>query len=59
MHDYLRHMIHASEGVQLFLDVLKGKNGDLKNDLSARRTAMKGLMNLVFTKREHKLPVLS
>ena len=41
------------------MDVLKGKNLDLKNDLSARRTATKGLVNLVVTKREHKLAVLA
>ena len=41
------------------MDVLKGKNLDLKNDLSARRTATKGLVNLVVTKREHKLSVLA
>ena len=41
------------------MDVLKGKNSDLRNDLGARRTATKGLVNLVFTKREHKLSVLS
>ena len=41
------------------MDVLKGKNSDLKNDLAARRSATKGLVNLVFTKRELKLTVLS
>ena len=41
------------------MDVLKGKNSDLKDDLGARRTATKGLVNLVFTKREHKLTALS
>ena len=39
--------------------MLKGRNTDLKNDLTARRTATKGLANLVFTKQEHKLSVLS
>ena len=52
-------MIQAHEGVQLFMDILKGKNNDLKDDLGARRTATKGLINLVFTKREHKLSALS
>ena len=41
------------------MDVLKGKNSDLKDDLGARRTSTKGLVNLVFTKREHKLTALS
>ena len=41
------------------MDVIKGKNSDLRADLAARRTATKGLVNLVFTKREHNLPVLS
>ena len=41
------------------MDILKGKNSDLKNDLSARRSATKGLVNLVFTRRDHKLTVLS
>ena len=41
------------------MDILKGKNNDLKDDLGARRTATKGLINLVFTKREHKLSALS
>lgn len=41
------------------MDVVKGKNSDLRADLAARRTGTKGLVNLVFTKREHKLPVLS
>lgn len=52
-------MILANEGIQLFMDVLKGKNQDLKNDLSARRTATKGLINLVMTKRDQKLIVLA
>ena len=59
LHEYLRPTILASEGIQLFMDVLKGKNSDLRNDLGARRTATKGLVNLVFTKRELKLSVLS
>ena len=52
-------MILANEGMQLFMDVLKGRNSDLKNELGARRNATKGLVNLVITKREHKLQVLS
>lgn len=59
LHEYLRPIILANEGIQLFLDVLKGKNSDLKNDLGSRRTSTKGLVNLVLTKREHKLTVLS
>ena len=41
------------------MDILKGKNSDLRDDLGARRTSTKGLVNLVFTRREHKLTVLS
>ena len=52
-------MVLANEGIQLFMDVLKGKNSDLRNDLGARRTATKGLSNLVMTKRDHKLAVLA
>lgn len=52
-------MILANEGIQMFMDVLKGKNSDLRNDLGARRTATKGLANLVMTKRDHKLAVLA
>ena len=59
LHEYLRPMIMAHEGIQLFMDTLKGKYSDLKNDLGARRTATKGLMNLVMTKRDQKLMVLS
>ena len=49
----------ANEGLRVFLDVLKGNNLDLKNDLISRRTATKGLVNLVMTKRDAKLTVLS
>ena len=59
LHEYLRPIVMASEGLRVFLDVLKGNNLDLKNDLIARRTATKGLVNLVMTKRDAKLTVLS
>ena len=59
LREYLRPAIFANEGVQLFLDVVKSKNADLRNDLGARRMATKGLVNLVFSKRDVKLSVIS
>ena len=55
----MRPQIFANEGVQLFLDVIKSKNYDLRNDLQARRTATKGVVNLVFSKRDVKLSAIS
>ena len=59
LREYLRPAMFANEGGQLFLDVIKSKNTDLRNDLSSRRTATKGLVNLIFSKRDVKLSVIS
>lgn len=59
LRSYLRPMITANDGVQIFVDAILGKSKyDLSDGVLASRVAAKGLMNLALSKKEVRQHVL-
>ena len=53
LRSYLRPMITANDGVQIFIDAILGKSKyDFGDSIFASRVAAKGLMNLALSKKE-------
>ena len=50
-------MIISANGIDYFMSIVKGNNAF--SVIDAQRIAAKGLVNLVSTKREHRLRVLT
>jgi len=52
-------MIFANEGLQLFIDVAKNQVKELKGNIQAKRTSIKGLVNLALAKQETRMSIVS
>jgi len=59
LREYLRPMIFANEGLQLFIDVAKNQVKELKGNIQAKRTSIKGLVNLALAKQETRMSIVS
>jgi len=59
LREYMRSMIFANEGLQLFIDVANNNIKELKNNLHAKRTSIKGLVNLAMAKQEVRTKIVS
>ena len=56
----LRGLIAASDGIQLFLDVIKGMiGGDLSRSVQAERHAAKGLLNMALIKQDTRHMIIA
>ena len=57
LREVLRPLIISANGIDYFMGIIKGS--DAFSVIDAQRVAAKGLVNLVSTKREHRLRVLT
>jgi hypothetical protein len=57
--DTLRGQIGANQGIQLFLDVIKGTIPQLNESIPAERAAAKGLLNMALAKQETRHMIIA
>jgi len=55
----LRGQIAASDGITLFLDVMKGNIRELRASVQAERNAAKGLLNMALVKQETRHTIIA
>jgi hypothetical protein len=55
----LRGAIAASDGISLFLDVMKGNIRELRAQVQAERHASKGLLNMALVKQETRHSIIA